>query len=751
MPEIKPDSVADRTRHTLGDVHMRKDASLILMPRDLTEGAGNFIELNKDNNPLAADGSALFKIGRTENSTGWAPYVGTAPQGVDGPTRQVASDYDISRNGWLGNQPLIQGALPPGPLAAAKLPRPLAPLLVAEPVGIEGYAASPETSPLFVAITFIVNGKHSLISPFTLVPPLENGQCIRVHLYEEIPAGVTHVGVWLTVPGSSTPSNPGAAWLQREIAVEHHNPVFYDLTGPFRHEKAEPTRNETTIAPPSTAPQLSFNNSTGICRPGAYVQRSVWVNGRGETLPGPQSPPLEIQKVRPVEDDEGNWVAERGRLYAQRPPNPPTDATGWRPYIYTRGEWHVLYDTFWGRGNEQPWPLEITSIAFGGFESTTDVVITNSEAKTSTNYTANETILLVKRDLPTENTTPISDPADALEEPTVFGVVRLPAGSYYAQVTESLRGRESVPSPTSSITINDNEVLRVIRRDRVSLIANPVNSEVGANGLPFDRTIVTTGGSVTLVREPGLAAEPLIMLLTNGAQAGTTPSSTTRAIDVDRTEYYRLAVRLLAHLPPTGAIAGTADVVLEELDSAGSVTQTVIGTLSAPGGLVARKAIYPAGSTGVPGTAMAWQTTTIRARILVRFGGASKNMTIKVGYIHVWPGKHTPRRFWRLSGLLSSPDQPEGSIQLPPGTDVGIIPPLAVPAPYEPAQGGSPALVAWEPPDRPVASGVLQELKHDFESAMPTGWTQNTSGATLTREVGTSLIGNGYLRCYKAS
>lgn len=751
MPEIKPNSVIDRTRHTLNDVHMRKDASLILMPRDLTEGAGNFIELDKDNNPLAADGSALFEIGRIENSTGWAPYVGTAPEGVDGPTKQVASDYDISRNGWLGNQLLIQGALPPGPLAAAKLPRPLAPLLVAEPVGIEGYPASPETSPLFVAITFVVNGKHGLLSPFTLVPSLENGQCIRVKLYEQIPAGVTHLGVWLTEPGSSTPSNPGPAWLQREVAVGRYNPGFYDLTGPFRHEKSAPTRNETAIAPSSTAPQLFFNNSKGNCRPGSYVEVAVWTNARGESLPSPASSQIDIQKVASVVDDQGNWVAERGRLFARRPPNPPRDATGWRPYVYTRGEWHVLYDTFLGLGNEQPWPLSATNIEFGGFESTTDVVITNSDAKTSKNFTANETVLLIKRDLPTENTTPIEEPTDALEEPTVFGVARLPAGPYYAQVTESLRGRESVPSPTSSTTINDNEVLRVIRRDRVSLVPNPVNSEVGANNLPFDRTIVTTGGSVTLIRDPIIAAEPLILMQTSGVQTGTTPSSTTRAIDIDRTEYYRLAVRLLAQLPASGAIAGTADVVLEELDSAGSVTQTVIGSLSAPGAMIAQKSIYPAGSTGVPGTAMTWQSTTAQARILVRFGGASKNMIAKVGYVHVLPGKHTPRRFWRLLGLLSSPDQPEGSIQLPPGTDVGIIPPPAVLAPYEPVPGGSPALVAWEAPDRPTASGVLQEPKHDFESAMPTGWTQNTSGATLTREVGTSLTGNGYLRCYKAS
>lgn len=746
MPEIKPDSVAARAQHSQDGTCFRKDATQILEPDDLSEGGGDLRIVDADGNPLSADGSRYFEVKGPPVATEWAPYIGTATQGVDGPTKQVTSPYPFSRQSWLGNQPPIQGDLPPGILSAAKIQKPLAPLMVAEPVGIEGFAAAPDTAPFFVFYCWVKNGRLSLPSPYTLVPAVELGQSIRALLPTQIPEGVDAIALGLTEPGTSTPTIPGPGKIQRVIDISTYNPGIYDLTGPYRHDQSVPFRNHTKLLAPRSYPGLRFSRSGGICRPGSFQAKATWSDSAGETLAGGTSPGIFIERIASIVDDQGNWVGEQGRLFVTRPDNPPPDATGWRPYIYVEGAWHVLYDSFHGLGNEKPYPIGVTTLEFGGWESTTDLVVNNI------NYTASEKRFLVEHALPTENTTGIEDPTDPLEQPVVFGVMRFPSGTYYGGVTEFANGGESLLSPLASVTINANEIPRIIHQDRVNLIPNVDNIEIGANGLPLDQTIDQTGLLTPYVE----ASDPGLVLSTNGAQTGTIGSRATRWVAVAKSTTIGYRIKLTARQPRTGVFQGSAQAVFEQQNSAGTVTQTVLGTISAPGDLFLNSTITTA-------------STTTSARLVMRFSGTTQNLEMLINTTQLYSVRHKGRRkrkrkllrdnyTWFIPDSTTSGggggggDDTDSSVD-PPGTEIGIVLPPDIPPTYEPIAGGSPTLVTWAAPDRPSSSGVLLEAKHDFETAIPARWKQHVNGATvtLTRYATSPLAGSYSLRSYKAS
>lgn len=260
---------------------------------------------------------------------------------------------------------------------------------------------------------------------------------------------------------------------------------------------------------------------------------------------------------------------------------------------------------------------------------------------------------------------------------------------------------------------------------------------------------------------------PDVVLRTSATTTGTTPSNTTRTVAVEHDDHWRLKARIAAANPSTGVFQGSAEIVLEELDAANAVTQTVVGTLSSVGVLTVKVLIHKSSSTGLPGGAIKWLSTTTRARILVRYAGTNKNLTIRIGYRELIKGAHEPRhRKKRFEDFFPGdtttpvdpppvdppPDQPpDDDTELPPGDDAGVDPPPEEPLPPEPIPAVSPALIAVDAPDRPPATGTALETKHTFESGFPAGWDQIISGATLTRDATSQLTGTYSLRSYKAT
>lgn len=771
MPEIRPSKEADRRLHAFDNARPRKGGDVINAPDDLLEGAGDMVVLDKYGNPVGAANSPAFELVSPETPDGWYPYLGTAPQGVNSPTKQADSPLPIGRHSWMGSQPIIPGDLPPSLLVAAKLARPEAPILVAEPVGTEGYTAASATSPFFVELSYMKNGRHGPLSPATVVPPVANGQSIRVYLPDQIPKDVDHVGIWLTEPGTSTASTPGRFRLQREVEVSQFNPKTYDLTGPYRMGKLVPDTNETQL-PQGNLLDFAFNSASRPCRPGTFVALHTWTDKNGESLPGPATGEVIVTASSIYSDDQGNPVAGSGLLRITLRATPPPDATGWRPYVYLEGQWHAVWDSYNNWGNEVPYPLEQTSVVTTGWSSASDNA-----------FVKNERVFLTQRDYPSTNTTGIEGPTDAPNTPAVFGAPRPPADTYYAFITETLRGRETIRSPISDpLAISSNQIPRIIRRDHVNLTPNHDNTEIGQNGLPLDQTIVTTNGSAKM------DGSDLVLTAQDPSGTATTPSSTTRATDVDVSKLHFVEVELEFENPPTGTLSGSAEAVLEELSASG-VTQTSIGTTNVVGEIIFAKPIYPAGSTGLPAGSLVWHAGTTQYRILVRFlAGSPKNATVRVKRRPLYPHGHKPRRNHperrrrkRIRPVyppgtpgpppsppppqpppepppdlpvdihLAAPEPPPEPGELPPGSEVDAIPPPVAPDIYEPLPGVSPALVAWPVPDRPSSSGTALEFKHDFDTAMPPNWIQATAGqATLSRVTGSSLVGSGYLRSLKS-
>ncbi len=761
MPQFSPGlhNVADRANHLHEDTFFRKDGTVINAPEDLAEGAGDLFFLDRNNNPLSPDGQTFLELQAPENPDGWFPYLGTSPSGVSGPTKQSASPLPIDRTGFLANQPIFQGDPPPSQNdpGAAKLPRPETPILVAETVGIEGYTESTESNPFFLAFSY---GKgrgsivaHSGLSPVVKVPANDNGQSIRAILYEDIPESVTHLGVWLTEPGTSSAATPGVFRLQREVQVEHYNPGTYDLTGPYRYGKKVPAANETRLTSPGSA-SLSFRRITKAAKPGQFVAKVVWADENGESLPGGYSSTVTVNTDSYYDefDDDGNLTEStmgRGELQIPRPSNPPPGATGWRAYVHNEGQWHAVYLSLTQEGNERPLPLNISSVSTGGWSGAG-----------SNEHTQRQHTFLVSRELPTENTSGLEDPEEDLEQPVVFGVVRPPAGTYYGRVTETVRGKESIPSGIASVTITGNEIPRVIRVDAVNRIPNSDNIEVGADGLPLDQETTAPEGGAFVE-----ASDPTLVLQTVPGEETATYESRTRAVKVRNNETARVGIRLSADNPRQGTFQGTVEIVLEELDAQGNVTSTVLETLSAVGDTGYREVIYRHDHGGFGGTK--WQSDTERASLLIRFAGATKNLTVRIRYRRLFFGGHRPHGKDKILTRFFPPDtdgdtdveppidpppppDPDPPV-LPPGTEVDAQVPEEDPPIYEPLPAAEPALVVWPEPDRPRSAGVLYEEMHTFESALPDGWEQSVSGATLTRETGSVLSGTYSLRSYKAS
>lgn len=167
--------------------------------------------------------------------------------------------------------------------------------------------------------------------------------------------------------------------------------------------------------------------------------------------------------------------------------------------------------------------------------------------------------------------------------------------------------------------------------------------------------------------------------------------------------------------------------------------------------------------TSIP--ALTLQANTTQCKIVHRYTGATKNAELQIIYalFKKWlnEGVRTPPDpVWPpwpgfpgappTDGTLP-PNYPISSPGNPPGESAGPIVPPQQTAPSEPIAGASPTLVQWPAPNRPFSAGTLLEVKHDFESALPAGWTTVTAGnGSLSRVVGTSLTGNGYLRSVKS-
>lgn len=287
------------------------------------------------------------------------------------------------------------------------------------------------------------------------------------------------------------------------------------------------------------------------------------------------------------------------------------------------------------------------------------------------------------------------------------------------RVTDVLEnGTESVASDAVPIDLGADDILRIVFADPSNRFANPNFVERTPDGLPLDFQVVVTGCFARTEGED-------FVLGTNGAQTGTTPSFATDSIAVDPTDSTPIESEFTLAEPESGTLAGRIEVIVREYNAAGLTSDTVLFTATAPGDYEIEQTMAAYGTIGA---LLAWKADTVRAELIERFAGASKNLAVHARWVGLREHNHKPRRAHRGGPerlATAPPNVPQTSVADPPEPPSS---PEAYPVPY---------------PDRPLSSGVVLE-DIDFETAgvIPSGWTSQVDGTTLSVE-------SGYLRSRK--
>lgn len=408
--------------------------------------------------------------------------------------------------------------------------------------------------------------------------------------------------------------------------------------------------------------------------------------------------------------------------FSIRRPSLPPGSTGWYAYAQKQdeeGNEDITGRLFWRKSGGGHSALEGRDFPISPL--TSEIEWTGDTVEARDPYG----VELSPHQLPDENTTGIDPPDSAPDPPTTFGASRPGPGLKYVRVVDLVGNRRGFASAVRTIDIAFDEILRIIHRDHTNLLANGDNIELDTNGLPLDHTVVTTGGTARVEGRE-------LVLETLSAQSGTTPSDALDPVEVDRTVEHAAWGWLKVREPRSGTRAGSVDIVLRELNGAGTVTDTVLFTYTEPGDYEYHRTLSPAGTTG--SGVLAWQAGTVNAGLVIRFAGASKNLHARSSRVILKDHKHKFR--WEGEPPDTEEHRPPGSQQQISNSPTVAPPPLTYPFPA---------------PDRPKLVGTLRESV-DFEAGMPVGWTQTTTGGgQVARVAGAALVGSFGLKLSDAS
>lgn len=708
MPDSGPQSVADRTRGILTNVHPRRNGDLIPIPEDVMENRGDFVNIDASGNPEG------LKIVRIENPDGWDALVGTTPNDT---RQQNSSPLLITRPSFADDMPFVNGPPAPSPNdpLLAKIPQAQIPLLKAIKADMVGFPGTTPQKPLWYAYGWYNYARRT--GPGPPVPfQVAQGQGVRV-AWEKPPSNVEGVTLYVSEPGTTTATNPGILREQWTLLFNQYKLNTYDLTRYINGPPA-PGINLSYLFPPS--PPIVRIQPGGWTIGGEYHFYATQATPEGETLPS-NAYNITIPSY-----------VTGSHLEIYRPWYMSAGATGWYVYMQKHedeaaGGKDAMGRLFWrtsradhGAGEGRDYPIAIgptPTSPFGHNSIPTSGDVTEGHGAYDVDVDSHA--------LPTENTSGIPAPDSEPEIPLAFGASRPGPGQKYVRTVDRVGNRRSAASDVATINIASDEILRIIHRDHTNLLANGDNIELDANGLPLDHTVVLTGGTARVEGRE-------LVLETLSAQSGTTPSDTLDSVPVDRTVEHAAWGWLKVRDPRSGTLAGSVEVVLRELNASNAATDTVLFTYTLAGDYEYHRTISPAGTSG--SGVLAWQSGTVKAGLVIRFSGASKNMHARSYRVILKDHKHK----FRLEG-----EPPDTEQHRPPGSQqqISLSPEVAPP----------PETFPFPTPDRLKLVGALREAV-DFEPGMPAGWTQTTTGGgTIARSAGAALSGSFGLKLSDAS
>lgn len=721
MPEIKIDTASTWGQSYLNNMHPRLNGDLIKTPDNLIEN-GDLLDLDANGHPIG------IEIGEVESPDGRVVLCGRSPGSA---SVQNTSPLPITQQTYVQDFGPIVGAPAASPETAALLPRPDAPIVKVVPAPLFGYPQSTEEKPFALAFGWEVDGTHTQPGPVTFFQ-IGQGQGMRVTLPESVPQGVTGIDLYLPEPGRTSQFNPGKLYRQRTLPVGRYRASTYDLTGPFRRDFPEGTRNETKLREP-VAPHV-WRGFAQNAVPGDYQVAIQYRTNFGTTPVGNLSSAYTIR-------------GDRSALVV-KPRDVPGAATGYRVLVYTNSRWYVAVDTYYG-GAESFRPLsgEFATMTVGGSlgneSATTDAEGNEIPAPPPSRYTLSETT-------PERiDTSGVPHPDTAPAVPTTIGRA-VPVGELTFRVADTLRGLMSVASEPVTITVAEGEMAVVELRNPTNLVSNSRYAETTSDGKPLGHTVTTSNDVRTDVEADGLAIK------TRSALSSTIDATVTSPVKVDPTQDAIHETRLVVSEPISGSKVGSVRTVIQQISSTGSVlASNTVSTSSASGVYAHSVQMLSVGSTvSAASTVSATQVVYVSNAVsyvrvsqqLVVSGTSGVNISVKIKehifqrFRHRWRRKR--KRSRKRSTTAPVPVQP-----LPPSPPGGVT--IVEPSPEPPIPGET---ITLPDPDRLRVAGTDIETVNFDTGALPAGWTQNVgTGATLTVEAAAALDGGFGMRATKAA
>ena len=715
------------TRATRVDMHPTLTGDLIALPDDIFEGSGNFVTFDAKGSPVG------WTVGEIEKPDGRHVYIGTS---LEECIRQTHSPLSVDRPSHLVNYRLQnQGPLPPTantPLLA-KLPPPDAPTIEKTFYTKDGFPGSTPESPYWFAWAKYVDGKLSAIGQ-AIQFDLLNGQSMRVPVPAYSGEGKEEIALCVSEPGKSRPTRPGPMYAQRIVNLQFHAEDTYDLTGPYRRDPKllVSTTNQTTLAR-ADKPEVDRTHTSTAARVARYQPVVSYTDASGETLASPIGASITISRdsgysqAANEETQTEEIIAGRGTIKVSHK-NAPKTATGWRVYVYctpvtggtpfTAG-WTQVVDKKRNYGASNPFPIGVDTVEFAGWMGDEDP------------YGRNDRVTLAQAEPPIENTTGVGPPVGEPSAVVLFGSTRPDPGiKYWVQVTDTLRGAETLPSPPATVeNLAYEEIMSILFTDPENLVPNGDIIETDPDNRPLYWTIDPTGINA-------FVEDKTLVLETSAETAGTTGTTVLPKTNVDVTKHHTVSGAFVVLQPKTGQHKGYFEVKLRQTNAAGAQTEhaTPMRVATKPGEYEFQFEVVPFGTT--PGANQyAFLADTVHIRAVCRFvpttAGGAKHCKVKFDHCKIHKERHKPRRPRRKKRppVIQEPPQPP----TPPENE------------------------AIDHPDRPMTVAPIADILAtlDYESTVfpPTGWTRVISGSTtVERSIAAPLMtGTAYMEVKKAT
>ncbi len=699
-PLVASRTVADRAEGALDNVVARINAEAMLRPSNFFEN-WHFGLIGDDGDPVG------LEVGMPEDPDGFFVYLSEKDRGPGTMTAQNLSPIPINQASFVLSQARVEGDKPTEKAFAAPIAPPPQPSFQLVNDARKGFKAGA----YWVSYNWIGSGQRTTLAPAVQVTVLQ-GQRIRIFLPQDIPEGVTGIGVWLSAPNGAPSTMRMQARVPTGFAVRDH----ITLTGPYRRNpRREPSRNETKKGRPNK-PALRLVKGKRTLKKGRYRVRLTHLDEGGESGPGDYAE-IEVQQdlegfsiqvvLDPDRPSGEDRVGARRRIRASirsrvdiRGEEGDVDVRVRRQvrvYVNVNGKEFLFRDRTKGTKNRPLDPEEEPTVELNG----------NTE---DDDEPGNPTTLSPTEEPTEEDETGIEPPTQELEPPVGLDSEILTNGNYWLAVAYSVRGQittisKPVRVPASQFVFG--RMLRVVFPDEVEAVKNPTLTERDSSDAPFDHVFtVGAAGSEARATEEGEA-----YLATGGPQTGTalTPQHHLE-FAVDREEDFRVMGEVQANLQ-----AGLANATLLEFDEAN--TQVASHDLATePTGAFGYERVM--GPDGTP-----WNANTVKARVVHRFVGdpTAADTTLRNGTILAWG----------FSGVVGL-GVPRTVIPAPPGSRErdDTDPPKEA---RKPRRAQKSVGLAPRGQRRPPSANVVDRV--DFgqgASVFPANWSQRLVGMSAT-------------------